>query len=436
MKKDNSLNFGKRGWELAIFCLISYFCTFAAVGSMNMLAVQLNGQFGWSLTTLYSFQTIGGIICVIAYAFLGAQLNRGKVGIRTGLITCGIISAVLIASWAACGSVGLVAFVIIASVTYLFAQTWTRFFNDNHVANWFPTKKGAVMGITTLGMPVGSSIGIQIYLRMQAATGSYVAFYIVFAIIFAALALWGFLRFRPYPESVGAFPDNDRTLTKEKAAAILEDELRHLEKSPWTQKHILATWQIWVLAIGLGFIEFYACMINQMMPNLLSLGNSEMQAANMMMFLALGAGVFSIFWGLIDQKIGPQKVILLIFTVAIIGSICRFTATPAGAIISIIALGSTVGGGPNMMVSLISTLWGRYNFKKVFGTIIAINTIFAAFGVILHSAVAEASGYGVAYLVQGAGCAIGLILIGVVIKPSFVKKCEEKWGLPKLGEEA
>ncbi|MDR3294997.1 MAG: MFS transporter [Clostridiales Family XIII bacterium] len=435
MNTKNPMNFGRKGWELTIYCFATYFFGFAACGTMNMLAVQLHGELGWSMTALYSFQTIGGIICVIAYYLLGTLHNKGKIDIRKGILVFGIISAVLIALWSLCGNLGLTMFVVVASITYVFVQTWGRFFNDNHVANWFPTKKGAVMGVTTIGLPVGSAMGVKFYLWLFAATGSYTTCYILFGVIFLILMIWGFVSFRPFPEELGCFPDNDRGMTREKAAAILEEGKQLSDAGPWTPVRVLATWQVWVLAVGLGFIEFYACMINQMMPNLLSLGNSEGAASNLMMFTALGAAVFSVLWGLLDHKIGPRKVILLIFAVAMIGSICRFIANPFTVVISIVCLGAVVGGGPNMMVSIISTLWGRYNFKKVFGTIIAINTCFAAFGVVLHSMVAESAGYGVAYLFQGAGCLVGFILIGFVIKDSFVKKCEEKFRLLSAGSK-
>ncbi|MDR1247392.1 MAG: MFS transporter [Clostridiales Family XIII bacterium] len=424
----NPANFGRKGWELTLYCFVTYFFGFAACGTMNMLAVQLNAELGWSLTALYSFQMIGGIICVIAYYVLGTLYNKGRIDIRKGIMICGVVSAALIALWSFCGNMGVTIFVAVASITYLFVQTWGRFFNDSHVANWFPTKKGAVMGWTTIGLPVGSSMGVQIYLKMYAATGDYRACYIMFCAIFVVLMLWGYVRFRPFPEELGCFPDNDRNMTKEKAAEILEEGKRNAAISPWTPTRILRTWQVWALGIGLGFVEFYACIINQMMPNLLSLGYHEGQAANMMMIGTFCAAVCSVLWGILDLKIGPRKVVLCVFTVAIIGSIMRFTGTSAGIWVSIVCLGAVLGGGPNIMISIISSLWGRYDFKNVFGTIISINTVFAAFGVVIHSAAAEAAGYGIAYLIQGAGCLIGIIILGFIIKDDFPKRCEERFG--------
>ncbi|MDR1571181.1 MAG: MFS transporter [Clostridiales Family XIII bacterium] len=433
MSAKNPMDLGRKGWELTVYCFVTYFFGFAACGTMNMLAVQLHAELGWSLTSLYSFQTIGGILCVIAYYVLGVLYNKGRINIRRGILICGVVSAILIAIWSFCGSLGVVIFVVIASVTYLFVQTWGRFFNDNHVANWFPTKKGIVMGWTTIGLPVGSSLGVRIYLWMYAATGGYEACYILFCVIFAILAVWGYISFRAYPEELGHFPDNDRSMTKEKARALLDEGRRYAEASPWTSSRILRTWQVWVLGLGIAFMEFYACIINQMMPNLLSLGYNEGEAANMMLLATLGAGVCSILWGLLDHKIGPRKVILLVFVVAMGGSIARFTGLPVGIGLSMACLGAVLGGGPNLTVSIVSTLWGRYDFKNVFGTILAIGTCFAAFGVIIHSAVAEAAGYGVAYLVQGAGCLIGFVLIGFFTKDDFVKKCEAGFGAQKDG---
>ena len=421
------MNFGRKGWELTIYCFIVYFIGFAATGTMNMLAVHLNIEYGWSLTSLYSFQMIGGILCVIAYYILGTLYNKGKIDIRKGILICGIVSAVLVLLWAFCGNLGLILFVIVASITYLVVQAWGRFFNDNHVANWFPVKKGAVMGWTTIGLPLGSSIGVRMYLSMYEATGGYQAIYIMFAIMFAALLLWGYVSFRPYPEQLGYYPDNDVTMTREKADALLEEGRKAAAESVWTPTRILKTPQVWILGLGIAFMEFFACIVNQMMPNLLSLGYEEFTAANMMLYMTIGAAIASVLWGVLDMRIGPRKVVLLVLLCGVIGGFLRFSATPWGVIGSMICLGAILGGGPNLTVSIVSSLWGRYDFKNVFGNVLAIGTIFAAIGVVVHSAVAEAYGYGVAYMVQGLCCIIGMIFIGIFTKDNFPKKLEEKW---------
>ena len=423
----NPANFGRKGWELTIYCLAVYFFGFGATGTMNMLAVDLNGQYGWSLTSLYSFQMIGGILCVITYYILGTLYNKGKINLRLGILICGVASAVLIILWAICGNLGLMMFVIVASFTYLVVQAWGRFFNDNHVNNWFPIKKGAVMGWTTIGLPLGSSMGVKIYLWVSAAFGGYQAVYILFCIIFVVLVIWGYFSFRPYPEELGYYPDNDVNMTRAKADALLEDGKRHAANSVWTPTRILRTPQIWVLGLGVAFMEFFACIVNQMMPNLLSLGYAPDPASNMMFIMTCGAAVASVLWGILDLRIGPRVVIVFILACGLIGGIARFTGTTQGVIVSLVCLGAVLGGGPNMTVSVVSTLFGRYDFKNVFGTILAIGTIFAAVGVVVHSAVAEAYGYGTAYLVQGLCCVIGMVFIGIFTKDGFPQRLVEKW---------
>lgn len=424
--KATGSDFGRKGWEFVIYCLLVYFFAFAAVGTMGVLAIQLNSAYGWSMTALFSFTTTGSILCVVTYYILGYLNNKGKINLRGCILLCGIIAAILIVLWGFSGSVGLLLFVTIASLTRLVTQTWPRFFNDNLVSNWFPLKKGAVMGWITAGMPLGTAIGVRIFNWTLSVTGDYKACYYFFAAIFILLAIWGYTSFRNYPEELGYFPDNDKSMTREKANALLEEGKRYAAESPWTFLNLVKTWQFWALCLGVSMMEFYGNIITQMIANLSEAGYSSAVSANMMLLTSLVACVASVLWGILDSHIGPKKAILCILAVSALGGVSRFigNSVPGMVWISLICTGSVLGGAPNMTVSLVSTIWGRYNFKKVFGAILAVTTCFAAPGATIHAAVAEVSNYGVAYLVSGGFAFFGLLLVAFFVKLDFPKKFE------------
>ena len=128
---------------------------------------------------------------------------------------------------------------------------------NNMVANWFPTRKGVIIGLVTIGFTLGAMVGLMVLgtvIMKLGLTGGYA----VCGLLVLIVTLFGFLTLRDYPEEIGCFPDNDRSMTREMANAMLEEGRKMAADSPWTPKRVLGTWQMWCIAISCGLMMMFS----------------------------------------------------------------------------------------------------------------------------------------------------------------------------------
>ena len=95
------------------------------------------------------------------------------------------------------------------------------------VGQWFPTRKGSVMGIATFAFPIGNGVtGVFVKLVYGAGGAPQVAKgFAPFIIIIALGLILGICTVSDYPEEVGAFRDNNPNMTPEMAKEIMLAEI-------------------------------------------------------------------------------------------------------------------------------------------------------------------------------------------------------------------
>ena len=143
----------------------------------------------------------------------------------------------------------------------------------------------------------------------------------------------------------------------------------------------------------------------------------------MMTVAALCGGVGSYVVGFVDSKIGPRKTIFVVHSIAIIACILNIIPSTVTVMISLIFIGIVLGGASNCLLSLCSTMWGRYAFTNVYGVVLPMNQIVGASGTILVAHMAARFSYTGAYLVV-AGLALVGILLMLPVKEDSMKKIE------------
>jgi OFA family oxalate/formate antiporter-like MFS transporter len=426
-KTKVSVDFGKRGWSLVIYCFWTFFFGCSLSCTLNVYVSILHELHGWSTVLLYSSSSIVAYVSMGLYYILGILRAKGKIGLRKGILISGILASVSVCFWGYVGSAWM--FVLIYCITMCSSNVWGQFFNNNMVANWYPRKKGLVMGWTTIGFPVGSCFGVLIWDWLEGVTGSVARGYMCYGVVFIILTIWGYTMFRDYPEEIGEFPDNDKNMTREKAQELLEEGKRLSANSPWTVKRCLSCWEVWVIGFANSTIIFFAGgTIGQMVPNLLEAGYDQQTAIYMMTFACLFAGVASVLLGMLDAKVGTKKAIIITQMIAVVAAIFRNIPSFVTILLSLACVGTLLGGGPNFVVSSVSTYWGRYNFDKVYGIVLVINQLFGGYGATAMAVLANKYGYATGYLMLAGYVAIGAIALSRV-KDGFVQKYEEKWAL-------
>jgi MFS family permease len=94
------------------------------------------------------------------------------------------------------------------------------------VGQWFPTRKGTVMGIATLAFPIANGLlgpfAGSVFGPIGAMSAQHIPFdpnqiimkaFLPFFIVSIVGWLIGVIFIKDYPEQVGAFRDNDKSMT-------------------------------------------------------------------------------------------------------------------------------------------------------------------------------------------------------------------------------
>ncbi len=416
----SSSNFGTRGWIFVIYGLINFFITTAVADSIKNLSLPaLCAQYGWDYTSLISLVSVFGWITIVFIIIFGQTLH--KFSPKKGAITLGIIYCICTVIYPNINS--LWQFVVVFALITIIGTIWPQQFNAIITSNWFPRKKGLVIGWTTIGLPVGSGIGVLVYNTISGKVGMSGTYYIYAGVVALCVIICAIF-VTDYPEQFGGFPDNDKSMTREEADRMLAEGREAAKKSIWTNKRLLSTKEVWLIGISCGIMLLFASgFMSQMIPRLLSLGYDKMKAVMMMTVAALCGGVGSYVVGFVDSKIGPRKTIFVVHSIAIIACILNIIPSTVTVMISLVFIGIVLGGASNCLLSLCSTMWGRYAFTNVYGVVLPMNQIVGASGTILVAQMAARFSYTGAYLVV-AGLALVGILLMLPVKEDSMKKIE------------
>lgn len=407
--KNTRPDFGKRGWLLMIAGMLCMFM--AGTGkndALNVIMPRFHEVYGWSTTSMSLLGTVGGYIAAVVMFFIGMLTE--KIGIKKILVFCGFLMVAGIcgynfvtsfATYAVCvmlimlGEVGLGPY----GVPML-------------VQNWFPTKKGLAMGWVTIGNNLGSIFINWLLVGSWALFGLRGGFF-----PWACIGLVGVLLIlffiKEYPEQQGLMPDNDKTMTREKANALLNAGLEYVKNSPWTVKRLLKTPQTWKIAVGVGFLGMGGIGVTTMMvPCFTSKGFEETTAMFMMSAAAVAAMPCSVGLGMLDSKLGTRKASLALVAFAFVSLVLM--ALPMRWTVWIGAIGGAamMGCTNNILASLTSSIFGRYDFKRAFPTLYPFYCIIQSSGLAIVGTLSEATGgFTVPYLVLAAANVVGFIVL-------------------------
>lgn len=416
----SSSNFGTRGWIFVIYGLINFFIVTAVGDSIKNLSLpELCEMYGWNYTNLISLVSIFGWCTIVFMIIFGQSLH--KLSPKKGAITLGIIYCISTVIYPNVTS--LWQFIVVFFLINVIGTIWPQQFNAIITSNWFPRKKGLVIGWTTIGLPVGSGIGVLVYNSISGHMGMHGTYYIYAAIVALCVIVCAIF-VKDYPEQCGCFPDNDKSMTREEADRMLAEGREAAKKSIWTNKRLLRTKEVWLIGISCGIMLLFAGgFMSQMIPRLLALGYDRMKAVMMMTVAALCGGVGSYLVGFVDTKIGPRKTIILVHTIAIIACILNIIPSTVSVMISLIFIGIVLGGASNCLLSLCSTMWGRYAFTNVYGVVLPMNQIVGSSDTILVAQMAARFSYTGAYIIVGALALVGILLI-LPVKEDAMQKIE------------
>lgn len=412
-KKPGMWNFGRKGWTVAIYQVVwFFFMTGMTVDGLNIIVPQIAEYRGWNADTVLSISSPASIIALFLVVVFGGIAR--KAGLKKTMVITMYAAGVVTILYGNAPTIPLYAVCLVLMVTLI--NAFALVLGLSICTNWFPTKKGVVMGFTTIGMNLASALISQILNQFSSRSNIAVAISIMGGVIIVVGILTQIF-IKATPEEAGCYPDNDPEV-----AAILEKvrEKRGAE-STVTYADALKNPRTWIFGVAYGFFGMATVgIMSQLVGFFQETKGYSMQAAlNVVTAAAIIGIIGSVVWGIVDQKIGTKKTSVIFGIWYCAGILLLLSGSTVIMVIGIVMLGAGIGGNGNFPPSMAALIYGRKDFPicySVMNTIVGVvrSLSFAVLAVLR----VISSGYTLPYVVFAiVALAGGLMIIGVKVVP-------------------
>jgi predicted MFS family arabinose efflux permease len=286
-------------------------------------------------------------------------------------------------------------------------------------ANWFPRTKGMYMGMVTMGITL-SSVTINLVMRALFPRVGISGFMLVFTAVCMVIAGLTALC-KNYPEEAGAFPDNDRTVSRSDLDGAARAAAEYRKNSPWTLKKVLVTPETWRLGIGWGIPMLASTgVMSLLVPLLITFGHDPMFGIMLLTTMWPAGMLGNYLAGVIDQRFGTKTAsAMVVFLEALAAALMLFFGEN-----SFIAASATglfmfaISGCTNITMSMTTTVYGRNDFESAWPVVSVISKIVQSSGIVLVAFIAELSSYRTSFMVI-----IGMVIVALIIMLSTKNEC-------------
>ena len=467
MQQKKSINFGARGWLLIIFQAIA-FLAFTAFTNYPMNLLASSGFFGgWTgdasigditgtalVSTVYTSSSIVAIIIQLIFSrFMGKIKSIKPFTMILGAI--GLVLAAFITFYPpTMNEHGDVLWLILYFIECVTIIMYSTFGIGVMVGQWFPRRKGTVMGIATLMFPIANAlIGVVAtsvfamdfasengpvpqlveYAMSGGHAGANTWMPVMLPFLIVSIIGWliGLIFIKDYPEQVGAYRDNDKSITPEVANKMMLQEIEAKKTTVWKTGHTVACRDFWFITIPAGILLMFSVgAMTQTQPIFEMVGMGESYSTIMLCIAAAGL-VGSYVLGIIDTKIGTKKSMIMAMCLMIIsgilGLIGALNGNGALVVAAFIVLGLFMGASSNYTVSAAAQYWRREDFSSVFAVVNGVANLINAFGpMLIASLLFGAAGVKGVFIACGIGGIISVILM-FLFSAKHVKETDDKY---------
>lgn len=387
-KNTNAVSFGKWGWFLIVMCILyqMMYSSFAVDGINGYgvgLASKLSEVSGAEITSdmLTAVLTpIGIVCCLLGIVFTTLVYKKGaKIVAVTACIGMGIGVALF-------GNItSFKTYIIGLFVVQAFGTCLAFAVHHGFVGAWFPTRKGVVMGWTTMGLPLTSMILVPFVTWCMAGSFGWKGFCYTLSAVLFLLGIMTFFLMTNTPEEKGCYPDNNRNEAVDASTEKKEDLLRYF-RSKYTIGDLLKNKTVWMICIGFGIPwATTAGVMSQLISRMMSTGHfdSIIGPVAIMSGATIVGLIGSFCWGWLDTKIGTKKAGVfynLVYVVILIVLIFLHRLPVIACTVITCCLCFTAGGIPNLMPSMVISKFGRYEFLSANRVCTPIATIIQSLG--------------------------------------------------------
>ena len=425
-----SINFGFRGWMLILFQAIAFVTYQAATNyPLNILNGLFDG-FGGApsgqqlLSMIYTVAAVIGIICQLVLSnYIGRAKSVKRIALGLGAVT--LVLLLLMMLLPAPSGVWLLCYglVNISSVMY------ATFAVGILIGQWFPTRKGTVMGIATFAFPIANGL-VSVFAGRAFAKGYPDIFgaFLPFFIVFVLGWLIGLVFITDYPEQCGAYRDNDKSMTPEVARAMMEQEIENKKTTVWKLGHTLACRDFWFITIPMGFLLMFS--VGTMTQTQDIIGQVGLDFGSTMGMIMIFGLLGSYLLGLLDTKFGTKRSVLIALCIMVAAGVLGALSSrenPGLLRLALICLALFMGASSNYTVSAAAQYWRREDFSSVFAVVNPVANVLASSGpavvaMLFHSSM----GYRAIFIVTAVVAVLSIILT-LMFSPAHVKEMDDRY---------
>lgn len=406
-----SYNFGAKGWGIICYeVVLLFFMTGLTVDGLNIIVPQMAAFHGWNADTVLSISTPAGIIALFLVLFWGKFIKSW--GLKKVTVITMFLAAISLILYGHSVNIAMYAVMLVLVVTFINAFATTCGFAI--CANWFPTKKGIVMGFVTIGMNLASAL-ISLILNALSQRFDITMALTIMGIVIAIVAVLIILFVKATPEEAGCLPDNDpavaEIIRREEEQAI-KDNIQEI-----SYKEALTNAKVWIFGIGYGCFGLATVgIMSQLVSYFMDVRAYSQQTAILTVTVAAVIGmVGSVLWGIVDQKIGTKWASVAFGVWYFVGILFLLMPNSACMYIGIFMLGFAIGGNGNFAPSMASYAFGRKDFAVSYSCINMIVGIVRSMSFVLLALLRSAfNGYTVPYVVFALISLAGGIMIAFV----------------------
>lgn len=404
-------NFGRKGWTVVIYQVVwFFFMTGMTVDGLNIIVPQIAAYRGWDPNAVLSISTPASIIALFIVVIFGGLAK--KFGLKRVMVITMFAAGAATICYGNAPTIALYAVFLVAMVALINAFALTL--GLSICTNWFPTKKGVIMGFTTIGMNLASALISQILNQLSSRSNIAVAITIMGCVIIIVGILTAIF-IKDTPEKAGCYPDNDPEIAK-----LIQKEEKALEgSSEIGYGEALKNPKTWIFGIAYGFFGLATVgIMSQLAGYFMTVKHYSLQTSLNIITIAAVIGVVgSIIWGIVDQKIGTKKASILFGIWYCIGILLLLSPNNIIMVIGIVMLGAGIGGNGNFAPSMAALVYGRRDFPICYSVLNMIVGIVRSCSFVLLAILRSAfGGYTVPYVVFALiALAGGLMLIGVKV---------------------
>lgn len=413
-KRPGMWDFGRQGWTVAIYQVIwFFFMTGMTVDGLNVIVPKIAEFRGWNPDTVLSISTPASIIALFLVMVAGGLAK--KFGLKRTTVITMIAAGVVTIIYGNAPSIPVYAVCLVLMVTLI--NAFSLVLGLSICTNWFPTKKGVVMGFTTIGMNLASALISQILNQLSEHFNIAIAISIMGGVIILVAVLTQIF-IKETPEEAGCYPDNDPYV----AELLKRQDSEQGEVSTVTYADALKNPKTWIFGVAYGFFGLATVgIMSQLVGFFQTTKGYNFQAALNVVTIAAVIGIVgSVLWGIVDQKIGTKKTSLIFGIWYCIGILLLLSSNTIIMWLGIVMLGAGIGGNGNFPPSMAALIYGRRDFPicySVMNTIVGVVRSLS-FGVLaILRSISE--GYTLPYVVFAIIALVGgLMVIFVNVVPA------------------